>query len=98
LEKPNRPERVTAAKKDSALFSDDELGAAAAEIENDASLTGDSGIAEHAFIGPLGFLLTGDDLDCYSSRKFDSRREVASVERIASGARGDNPDRFRIIS
>lgn len=70
----------------------DELGAAAADIEDEQRMAGELRIGGDAVEGPVGFLFSADDLKRKAGGVLDGGAEFGGVAGVARGAGADDAD------
>ena len=77
---------------DAVVIADDDLGAAAADVDDEEALLGMRPEAADAEVDEAGFLLSGDDLDFGAERGGGAGHELKLVAGVADGGGGDGAD------
>jgi hypothetical protein len=75
-----------------ARVAEDELGAAAAHVEEQHRLVAERIVRQHALKRPVRLLLTADDLDRHAAGRAHGREQSIRVHRVPGRAGGDDPE------
>jgi hypothetical protein len=81
------------AEKDLTVGSEDELGAAAADVHEQEGRSGELRVSGHAQKAPFRLLLARDDFDLQGGGLLDGGSEFLAIEGLAGCAGGDDADR-----